>query len=82
MMETLRPVADALILTNLGTLPEEEPFGLGKTWKAKILTLPALDVAIDNERSPLMVAAQRTANSLHRCLAGETRKLALPMPLF
>lgn len=77
MMEPLRPVADALIYAHLDVLEEDE-FGLSKAWKARILTLPALDVRIEGERSPLMVAAQRMAQSLNRCLEGATRRLVLP----
>jgi len=37
-----------------------------------------MDVTIDGEKSPLMIATQRTAVSLVKCFAGEQRKLVYP----
>jgi CRISPR-associated protein Cas1 len=43
-----------------------------------MLGLPAEDCRLNGEKSPLMVAMQKTVNSLVRCHSGEIRKLALP----
>jgi CRISPR-associated protein Cas1 len=46
--------------------------------KSLFLKIPVIDIIMDNEKSPLMVATQRTAVSLVKCFAGEQRKLLLP----
>ena len=46
--------------------------------KKELLTIPALDVIIDGQKSPLMVAASRTSNSLYECFAGVSRKIIYP----
>ena len=37
-----------------------------------------IDVLINNEKSPLMVAVQRTTASLAKCYQGDLRKLLYP----
>jgi len=51
---------------------------LTKELKAKLLTIPVLDVQINGQRSPLMIAAGITTASLAKCYAGEIRKIAYP----
>jgi CRISPR-associated protein Cas1 len=51
---------------------------LKKEHKAVLLKIPAMDVVIDGEKSPLMLAAQRTAVCLVKCFLGEQRKLLYP----
>jgi CRISPR-associated protein Cas1 len=51
---------------------------LTKDIKAKLLNIPVLDVMINNQRSPLMVAVSQTTASLAKCYMGETRKIAYP----
>ena len=46
--------------------------------KRRLLGIPVIEVLIGGNRSPLMVAAQTTANSLVKCFMGETRKLIYP----
>ena len=53
-------------------------FDLNKEIKAKLLNIPVLDVKINNQRSPLMVAVGHTTASLAKCYMGETRKIAYP----
>jgi len=43
-----------------------------------LLTIPAIDVIMFDEKSPLLIATQRTANSLVKCFNGEQRKLVYP----
>lgn len=46
--------------------------------KAELLKIPAIDVVIDGEKSPLMNAMQRTTSSLFHCFAGNSRKILYP----
>ena len=46
--------------------------------KEQLLSIPAMDVRIGGQKSPLMVAVQRTTASLARCFEGNTRKLLYP----
>jgi CRISPR-associated protein Cas1 len=76
LMEPYRPIADRLVLS-LAT-DSGFPEALTPELKRKLLALPTVDVRLQNETSPLMIAVQRTSASLARCFLGETRKLALP----
>jgi len=76
LMEPYRPYVDAVVhqmLADFG-LPED----LTTEHKAVLLKIPALDVLIEGEKSPLMIATQRTAVSLVKCFMGEQRKLIYP----
>jgi len=46
--------------------------------KRDLLEVPAMDVRINNEKSPLMVAVQRTTASLAKCFEGKQRKILFP----
>jgi CRISPR-associated protein Cas1 len=46
--------------------------------KKALLELPAIDVVIDGQKSPLMNAVQRTTASLAKCFEGKSRKLLYP----
>ena len=76
LMEPYRPMVDELVceIINQYGLIED----LNKEIKAILLTIPVLDVMMEDESSPLMIATQRTAVSLVKCFAGEQRKLLLP----
>ncbi len=76
LMEPYRPYVDQIVyqmLNEFGPLDE-----LRKEQKAVLLKIPALDVSIAGEKSPLMIATQRTAVSLVKCYLGEQRKLLYP----
>ncbi|MEQ9102761.1 MAG: type II CRISPR-associated endonuclease Cas1 [Imperialibacter sp.] len=77
VMEPYRPYVDRLVLDMVHTM-DELPEELGKEEKARLLTVPTLDVSIDGMKSPLMVAMQRTTASLMACYEGESRTLAYP----
>jgi CRISP-associated protein Cas1 len=77
VMEPYRPYVDRLVLDMVHTM-DELPEELGKEEKARLLTVPTLDVSIDGMNSPLMVAMQRTTASLMACYEGESRTLAYP----
>lgn len=76
LMEPYRPYVDEIVhqmVAEFGLVKELE-----KQHKAPLLILPGIDVVIDGEKSPLMLATQRTAVSLAKCFAGEQRKLLYP----
>jgi CRISPR-associated protein Cas1 len=77
IMEPYRPFVDITIRDMvLSAHPNE--MELNNTTKMVLLALPTHDIAISNEKSPLMVAASRTTASLARCFLGEEKKLAYP----
>jgi CRISPR-associated protein Cas1 len=76
LMEPYRPYVDQIVhqmVAEYGPVKELE-----KEHKAVLLKIPALDVVIDGEKSPLMIATQRTAVSLVKCYEGSQRKLIYP----
>ena len=78
IMEPYRPMVDEVvcnILKQHSDIPDE----LNKELKAELLKIPALDVTIDKEKSPLMVAMQRTTSSLNKCFAGESHRILYPI---
>ncbi len=76
LMEPYRPLVDKVVCN---ILHEHEPQeDISKEIKTVLLKIPAMDVIIDDEKSPLMNATQRTAVSLVRCFTGEQRKLLYP----
>lgn len=76
LMEPYRPYVDEVVhaVVDQHGLTSD----LSKEIKAGLLKIPAIDVQIDGERSPLMNATQRTAVSLVKCFEGEQRKLLYP----
>ena len=76
LMEPYRPYLDQIVyqmVNEFGAIEE-----LKKEHKAILLKIPAMDVMLDGEKSPLMNATQRTAVSLVKCFMGEQRKLLYP----
>lgn len=82
IMEPYRPYVDVIVrdLVEKYYAPEweEEGFELSPEIKKELLQIPVLDVMIDGEKSPLMLAMQRTTTSLFHCYAGNNRKLLYP----
>ncbi len=76
IMEPYRPIADKLVVQLIEENGLEEE--LNPAIKKKLLVLPALDVNLQGETSPLMNAMQRTTASLAKCFNGETRKILYP----
>ena len=76
VMEPYRPFVDQLVFeivqTNSGNLE------LDREIKAKLLNITVLDVVMNGQRSPLMIAARQTTASLFQCYAGELRKIKYP----
>lgn len=75
IMEPYRPFVDQLVVE---LCAEDFPEVLTKELKAQLLRIPTLDVLLDGQRHPLMVAASLTTSSLYRCFAGESRRIAYP----
>lgn len=76
IMEPYRPYVDELVCQILQeNLKCEE---LTKDLKARLLTIPTLEVTISGKRSPLMVAVGQTTASLYKCFSGELRKISYP----
>ncbi len=76
MMEPYRPYVDMVVRTIIDNTSAVAT--LTQELKVELLKIPSLDVLLDGDKSPLMVAMQRTAVSLAKCYAGEQRKLLLP----
>jgi CRISPR-associated protein Cas1 len=51
---------------------------LNKEIKGQILALLGKEVMLNNTRSPMMVAIQKTSSSLAQCYEGDMRKLLYP----
>ncbi len=77
IMEPYRPFVDKLVVEIVDS--GEDISELGKALKAKLLNIPILDVMINNQRSPLMIAVGFTTASLTKCYAGESRKITYPV---
>ena len=76
IMEPYRPFVDVIVRSIVDETSAVDV--LTQPLKIKLLNLPAVDVQMDGNTSPLMVATQRTAASLARCFAGEQRKILYP----
>lgn len=76
IMEPYRPYVDELVW-NIDKEYGEAP-QLTRELKARLLTIPTLEVRINGKRSPLMVATGQTSASLFKCFNGESRKIAYP----
>lgn len=90
IMEPYRPYVDKVVFgiarqhDEAGHPPEA--LELTKDIKAQLLAIPGMDVRIarsvtakDTERSPLMVAVEKTTASLARCFTGDVRRLLYPV---
>lgn len=76
IMEPYRPFVDAIVRSIINQTSAVD--ALTKELKVQLLNLPTIDVLMDGETSPLMIATQRTAASLAKCYAGEQRKIIYP----
>ena len=74
IMEPYRPYVDRLVVEMFDSRVVE----LNKNAKTKLLSIPVLDVTINEQRSPLMIAVGLTTSSLYKCFSGESRKIAYP----
>lgn len=76
IMEPYRPYVDLVVCHIVEN--SDDYHELTVDIKKELLAIPALDVQIDGQKSPLMVAASRTTSSLFECFAGFSRKIIYP----
>lgn len=76
VMEPYRPYVDKLVMDIYEKHPDCSK--LTKELKAELLQIPVLEVTINGQRSPLMIAATTTTASLQKCYSGEIRKISYP----
>lgn len=77
IMEPYRPFADKVVYEMYcqGLTKTEE---LTPSHKKLLLSIPAMDVMMDGEKSPLLVAAGRTSSTLFECFSGKRKKILYP----
>ena len=76
IMEPYRPFVDQVVRSIIQQTSQVEH--LSQELKVQLLRIPAADVLMNGETSPLMIAMQRTASSLAKCYNGEQRKILYP----
>lgn len=76
IMEPYRPFVDKLVYEIIAE--KRNIMELTQEIKFKLLNVPVLDVVIDNQRSPLMVAVSHTTSSLYKCFEGSLRRIKYP----
>ncbi len=72
IMEPYRPIVDEKVFEIMQTYSEQE---LNTTIKSELLQILTRTVYFKEEKSPLMVALQKTASSLQQCFTGERKKI-------
>jgi len=76
IMEPYRPFVDKVVCNIIrmnGNFLEMTP-----SMKKQLLEIPAMDVTIDEQKSPLMNAVQRTTASLAKCFETGSKKILYP----
>ena len=74
-MEPFRPIVDEKVAEIMQNYSEQE---LNTAIKAERLQILTRTVYFKEEKSPLMVALQKTASSLQQCYTGERKKIKYP----
>lgn len=77
IMEPYRPFVDKVV-AEIVRMNGKFLDPITKDMKQMLLGIPAMDVRLDGEKSPLMVAMQRTTASLAKCFEGSRRKILYP----
>jgi len=75
IMEPFRPIVDEAVHHIMQNFDEQE---LNTAIKAKLLQILTRTVYFKEEKSPLMVALQKTASSLQQCYTGDRKKIKYP----
>ena len=75
IMEPFRPIVDEKVLELTQKYDNQE---LNTQLKAELLQILTRTVYFKNEKSPLMVALQKTSSSLQQCFTGERKKVKYP----
>ena len=76
IMEPYRPYVDKVVTDITGEISDLSL--LTKDIKACLLGIPAMDITINGQSSPLMVGITQTTTSLYRCFEGSARKIIYP----
>lgn len=76
IMEPYRPYVDVLVADIIERYPDYEK--LTTEIKRELLQIPTIDVTINENRSPLMIAVSITTASLAKCFSGELRRISYP----
>lgn len=76
IMEPYRPFVDNIVCNIMESGSDYSE--LAKEHKQELLKIPALDIVIDKDKSPLMVGLQRTTASLTKCFEGDLKKILYP----
>lgn len=76
IMEPYRPFVDKLVIDIIKSGIDYSE--LNNNLKAKLLSIPTIDVKLNGERRPLMIAASSTTSSVAKCFNGEIRKIVYP----
>ncbi len=79
IMEPYRPYVDRVVLDIMDNFEPQDYEILTTNIKKELLQIPAMDVVIDGNKSPLMIAMSRTTSSLYDCYNGVTRKILYPV---
>jgi len=72
IMEPYRPLVDECVCAIMQKYDEED---LNTLIKSELLNVLTRTVYFKNEKSPLMVALQKTASSLQQCYTGERKRI-------
>ena len=75
IMEPFRPIVDEKVAEIMQNYSEQE---LNTQIKAELLQILTRTVYFKEDKSPLMVALQKTASSLQQCYTGERKKIKYP----
>lgn len=76
IMEPYRPYVDWLVYQIV--IENEKVVALTKEIKAKLLSIPTIDVTIKGRQRPLMIGVSETTASLAKCFSGKLRRIAFP----
>jgi len=75
IMEPFRPIVDEKVAEIMQNYDEQE---LNTQIKSELLQILTRTVYFKEEKSPLMVALQKTASSLQQCYTGDRKKIKYP----
>ena len=75
IMEPFRPLVDQKVIEIMQNFEEQE---LNTQIKSELLQILTATVYFKEEKSPLMVALQKTASSLQQCFTGDRKKIKYP----
>jgi CRISPR-associated protein Cas1 len=75
VMEPYRPFVDRVVID---VMQQGDYAELNLSIKQQLLKIPEHTVLLNEEKSPLMVAVQKTSASLAKCFEGTKKKIAFP----